>query len=266
MDIFENYECDEQIDIFLFLGDETKIKIMKQIRVIELFSGYGSQSLAFEYLGIPIEHHFVCENDKYAMKSYNLLHNTDFKTTDIREVHAPDLNITETDKYCYFMTYSFPCVDLSCSGFMKGMAKGSGTRSGLLWEVERLLIELDGNLPQILMMENVTQIHNQNEIIHFNMWKDFLESIGYISFWKDLNAKDYGIPQNRERTIMFSFLKKEFGNNIVYQFPKPFPLRLSLPDVLEDKVDEKYYVQNESVTKAINELIERENNGTEKKL
>lgn len=261
MDIWNNYECDEQLDIFSLLGEETKIKIEKPLKLIELFSGYGSQALALEYLGIPFEHHFVCEIDKYAIQSYNVLHCTDFKTTDIRQVHAPDLNIQTSDKFTYLMTYSFPCTDLSCSGQMKGMSKGSGTRSGLLWEVERLLVESKEQgleLPQILMMENVTQIHNQTFDYDFRLWKNRLNELGYINFWQDLNAKDYGIPQNRERTIMFSFLESEYGPNIVYQFPKPFPLNKCLEDILEDEVGEKFYVENESVTKAINELIERE--------
>lgn len=261
MDIFENYECDEQMDIFQFLGEETKVHIEKPIRLIEMFGGYGSQALSLKYLGIPFEHHFVCEFDKFACASYTALHNVDVQPTDIRNVTGEMLNITDTDKYLYFMTYSFPCTDLSCSGYMKGMSKGSGTRSGLLWEVERILSELKtggGQLPQLLMMENVTNIHSVNIIHDFKMWIRFLEELGYISFWKDLNAKDFGIPQNRERTIMFSFLKSEFGSNIVYQFPKPFPLTKCLEDVLEDEVDEKYYLKGEEIEKMLDELKERE--------
>ena len=81
------------------------------------------------------------------------------------------------------------------------MKKGSGTRSGLLWEVERLLNETE-NLPQILLMENVPQVHSKKNIDDFNKWIDFLESIGFRNYWKDLNSKDYGIPQSRNRTFM----------------------------------------------------------------
>ena len=113
----------------------------KKIRLIELFAGIGAQAAALRNIGADFEHYRVCEFDKYAVKSYNAVHGTNFKTSDIRDLHAEDLGIVETDKYTYIMTYSFPCTDLSLAGKREGMQKGSGTRSGLLWEVERLLTE-----------------------------------------------------------------------------------------------------------------------------
>lgn len=115
----------------------------KPLRLIELFAGYGSQALALKRLNIPFEHYRVVEFDKYAVKSYNAVHNTNFKVTDIRDVSGEDLGIVDTDKYSYCLTYSFPCTDLSIAGNMQGMSRDSGTRSGLLWEVERLLRELN---------------------------------------------------------------------------------------------------------------------------
>ena len=145
----------EQIGIFDYL--KTPLKIDKPIRLIELFAGIGSQAKALQRLGADFEHYRVCEFDKYAIKSYNAIHGTDFATSDITQITAADLGIVDTDKYYYIMTYSFPCQDLSLAGKQKGMAKGENTRSGLLWEVERLLNECN-ELPQILLMENVT--HN----------------------------------------------------------------------------------------------------------
>lgn len=116
------------------------------------------------------------------------------------------------------------------------MAKGTGTRSGLLWEVERLLNECD-ELPQVLLMENVPQVHSEANRQDFNNWIAFLESKGYSNYWQDLNAKDYGIPQNRNRCFMVSIL-----GDYYYEFPQPIPLKLRLKDMLEDKVDEKYYL------------------------
>lgn len=259
MDIWNDYECEEQMDIFDFLGEETKVSITKPIKMIELFSGYGSQSLAMEYLGIPFEHHFVCEFDKYACASYSKLHRFNVEPLDIRNCTGSMLNVKDTDKYMYFMWYSFPCTDLSVSGSMKGMSKNSGTRSGLLWEVERLLNEMkDDELPQLLLMENVSQIHGVTAIHDFKQWIYALEELGYKSFWSDLNAKDFGVPQNRERTFMLSFLTKEFGKDIVYRFPKPFPLTKCIEDILEDEVDERYYVETPDVQKMIDELVERE--------
>ena len=137
------------------------------------------------------------------------------------------------------------------------MSKGSGTRSGLLWEVERILTEIrdsNGELPQILFMENVPQVHSQDNMPDFRKWLDFLESLGYVNYWQDLNAKNYGVAQNRERCFMFSFLG-EYN----YHFPEPIPLTKRLKDYLEDNVDEKYYINNEKAQKLIQTLID---NGT----
>lgn len=114
---------------------------MKTLRLIELFAGYGSQAMAIKRLNIPFETYRVVEFDKYAIRSYNAVHDTDFPTMDIRDVKAEDLGIVETDRYNYLLTYSFPCTDLSLAGKRQGMSRDSGTRSGLLWEVERILKE-----------------------------------------------------------------------------------------------------------------------------
>ena len=233
------------------------IGITKPIRLIELFAGYGSQAMALKRIGAKFEHYRVVEFDKYAIASYNAVHGTNFPTMDITKVHADDLNIVDADKYCYMMTYSFPCTDLSVAGKQMGMSKGSGTRSGLLWEVERILTEIrDGNgeLPQILFMENVPQVHGKKNINDFEKWLGFLESLGYTNYWQDLNAKNYGVAQNRNRCFMFSFL-----GNYSYDFPQPIPLKKKLKDYLEDNVDEKYYINNEKADKLIKQLID---NGT----
>ena len=187
-------------------------------------------------MGADFEHYRICEFDKYAVQSYNAVHGTEFETSDITKITADDLGIVDTDKYCYVMTYSFPCTDLSQAGKMLGMAKGSGTRSGLLWEVERLLDECK-ELPQVLLMENVPAVIGAKNIQHFAKWQEKLESLGYKNKWEVLNAKDYGIPQNRERCFMVSILGDYF-----YDFPKKIPLKLRLKDMLEKEVDEKYYL------------------------
>lgn len=118
------------------------------------------------------------------------------------------------------------------------MAKGGSTRSGLLWEVERLLTEVD-ELPQILLMENVPQVIADKNVADFALWIKFLDSLGYQSKYKILNAKDYGIPQNRERCFMVSWL-----GDYYYDFPKPIPLDIRLKDILDADVDEKYYLSD----------------------
>lgn len=247
---FENYSCDNQMSIFDFTREP--IRITKPIRLIELFAGYGSQAMALKRIGAKFEHYRVVEFDKYAIASYNAVHGTEFSTMDITKVHADDLNIIDTDKYCYMMTYSFPCTDLSVAGKQMGMTKGSGTRSGLLWEVERILTEIrdsNGELPQILFMENVPQVHSQDNMPDFRKWLDFLESLGYTNYYQDLNAKNYGVAQNRERCFMFSF-RGEYN----YHFPQPIPLKKKLKDYLEEDVDEKYYINSEKAQKLIQDL------------
>lgn len=249
--MLEHYECDGQLSLF---GNEKEVfKITKPIRLIELFAGVGSQAMALRDLGADFEHYRVVEFDKYAIKSYNAIHNTDFPTMDITQISGSDLGIVDTLNYCYIMTYSFPCQDLSVAGKQAGMSKGSGTRSGLLWEVERLLNEVE-NLPQVLLMENVPQVHGKKNMQDFQKWIDFLDSKGYSNYWQDLNAKNYGIAQNRNRTFMVSIL-----GDYKYEFPKPIELQKVMKDYLEDEVDEKYYINNEKAQKLIEQLI---SNGT----
>lgn len=222
------------------------LKITKLIRLIELFAGIGAQAKALENLGVNFEHYRICEFDKYAVASYNAVHGTNFATSDITKIHAADLGIVGTDKYEYIMTYSFPCTDLSKAGKQQGMSRDSGTRSGLLWEVERLLIEITkkgGRLPQILLMENVPDVLSKKNRKDFFSWCELLESLGYTSKYAILNAKDFGVPQNRERCFMLSWL----GEDYYYDFPHKQPLVVRLKDVLEPSVDEKYYLSKKTI-------------------
>jgi DNA (cytosine-5)-methyltransferase 1 len=230
--------------IGMFDGTQ-QFKIDKPIRLIELFAGVGSQAKALQRLGADFKSWYVCEFDKYAIASYNAIHGTNYPTSDVTQITAKDLNIVDTDKYIYILTYSFPCQDLSIAGQQKGMQKGSGTRSGLLWEVERLLDECE-ELPQVLLMENVPQVHSGDNIGDFNAWLWKLESLGYKNYYKDLNSKDFGVPQNRNRTFCVSIL-----GDYYYEFPEPIPLKLKLKDLLEPTVDEKYYISEKATEKLI---------------
>lgn len=153
----------------------------------------------------------------------------------IQKVKGEYLQIVDSDKYEYIMTYSFPCQDLSLAGKRAGMSDTS-TRSGMLWEVERILDELDTK-PQILLMENVPQVIGKDNVEHFNKWVLKLEGLGYKNHHQNLIATDYGIPQTRNRTFMVSIL-----GDYSYTFPQPIPLKLKLKDMLKDEVDEKYYL------------------------
>ena len=159
----------------------------------------------------------------------------------IMAINGKQLEIVDTDSFCYIMTYSFPCQDLSSAGKGAGMEKGSGTRSGLLWEVERLLTECD-NLPQVLLMENVPEVVGTKNMPQFAKWLAFLDGLGYKTRWQVLNTKDFGIPQNRARCFAVSVLGDYF-----YEHPKGYPLEIRLKDVLEKSVDEGYYLKEETI-------------------
>lgn len=237
----------EQYSMF---GGTKPFKIDKPIRLIELFGGISCQAQALMNLGIDFEEYRYCDFDKYACQSHNEIMGRNDKPSDITKWKGEDLGVCETDKYCYIMTYSFPCTDLSTAGKMAGMERGSGTRSGLLWEVERLLKDCN-ELPQVLLMENVPQVHGKKNKASFDEWCQFLESLGYKNYWKDLNAKDYGVPQSRNRCFMVSLL-----GDYSYKFPEPIELKLKLQDLLEDEVDERYFLSDKALQGCVNTKFE----------
>ena len=181
-------------------------------------------------------------NDKQARTIYNNIQAT-HNLVNIQQVKGKDLELIDTDKYTYILTYSFPCQDLSLAGNRKGMSDTS-TRSGMLWEVERILTECKelGQLPSVLLMENVIQVHGEGAKEDFNKWQLRLEELGYKNYWEDLIATDYGIPQTRNRCFMVSIL-----GDYNYTFPKPIPLKLKLKDMLEDSVDSKYFLSEKQL-------------------
>ncbi len=185
------------------------------------------------------------KGSQWCRNVYNNIKNTN-NLVNISNVKATDLEITETDKYDYIMTYSFPCQDLSLAGKRLGMDEDSGTRSGLLWEVERILKELNelggGSLPQVLLMENVPQVMAQDNLQNMERWDAFLSKLGYKSYIKNLIATDYLIPQIRNRTFMISIL-----GEYSYAFPNKLKKEYILKDFLEDGVDEKYFLSDKMV-------------------
>lgn len=170
------------------------------------------------------------KNIEWLKNAYNNIKAT-HNLVNIMNVKASDLEIVDTDKYDYVMTYSFPCQDLSLAGEGKGMSvsqANGGTRSGLLWEVERILTELYDNkmaMPKILIMENVPEVIGTKNLKDFEKWELKLSQLGYSNFIKILNAKDYYIPQNRRRCFMVSIL----GN-----YSYDMPIRMELKYYLKD--------------------------------
>lgn len=259
----ENYECEGQMSFFdcfdekeILVPTSPLFKIHNKVRLIECFGGIGSQAKSLELLGVDFEHYRLIEYDKYPVASYNAIHGTNFEPKDITKIHSSDLGIVDRESFTYLLTYSFPCQDISVAGLCKGFNKENQineetrTRSGLLWEVERILNECGEELPQVLLMENVKNLIGSKFKPDFDKWCEYLESKGYKNTYKVLNAKDYGIPQNRERVFMVSTLEDK-----LYEFPKPIPLETETTDYLEEKVEKNYYVTKEKARTLVEKLI-----------
>ncbi|HER0887110.1 TPA: DNA cytosine methyltransferase [Streptococcus pyogenes] len=208
------------------------------LRVFEAFAGIGTQRMSLRNLGIPHEVVAIAEIDKFAIKSYEAIHGPVNNLGDISKIN-PD-NIPDHDLF----TYSFPCQDISVAGKQAGLDIDSGTRSGLLWECQKVIAT---KKPKYLLMENVKNLVGKKHKPNFDKWLDWLESQGYTNYWQVLNAKDYGVPQNRERVFCVSIL----GEHIPYVFPEKQELTIRLKDILEDSVDEKYYLSEEKTKQLI---------------
>ena len=215
-------------------------KNLTQYQIIEFLTQKG---ISANYNEPMSEQQIKRLGEQKQRQIYNNIQAT-HNLVNIQQAKGSDFDIVDTDKYCYIMTYSFPCQDLSSAGKGAGMAKGSNTRSGMLWEVERILDECD-NLPQVLLMENVPEVIETKNIKHFASWLEKLESLGYKCYWQILNGKDYGVPQNRERCFMVSIL-----GDYLYEFPEKIKLEHKLNDLLEKNVDEKYYLTDKQLVYA----------------
>ena len=209
------------------------------LTVNELFAGIGAFRKALIRLGIPHEIVGISEIDKYAIKSYNAIYGETRNYGDISKVERLD--------YADLWTYGFPCQDISLAGQLKGIVKGE-TRSGLLYEVQRLLAQAqsDDQLPKYLIMENVKNLVGKKFRADFDSWLGWLDELGYNNYWKVLNAVDYGIPQNRERVFCIS-IRKDIDTG--YTFPSPVESDTVLMDKLEpvEDIDEKYFLSSECV-------------------
>ena len=206
---------------------------MSKLKLLELFGGIGACSKALERLGIDYEIVDYVEIDKYAVKSFNAIHETNFEPQDICYW---DKNI-EVD----LIMHGSPCQDFSVAGKQQGGDEGSGTRSSLMYETIRIVDKLK---PKYVIWENVKNVISKKHIHNFNNYIDRMSELGYTSYYQVLNAKDYGIPQNRERVFTIS-IRNDL--NQTFEFPQKQELKLRLKDMLEDKVDEKYYLSEKMI-------------------
>lgn len=223
------------------------------IKLFSLFSGIGAFEKALERIKVEYELVGFSEIDKYAIKSYCAIHNVSEDKnygdiSKIKESDLPDFDI---------MTWGFPCQDISIAGKMKGIKEGE-TRSGLYYEGHRIL---KAKKPKISIIENVKNLTCKRFKNEFESILKDLSDLGYNNYWQVLNAKNYGIPQNRERVFIIS-IRKDIDNG-KFTFPEKIPLELKLKDLLEDNVDEKYYLTEKGIGRLIkknNKLIRNNDN------
>ena len=206
---------------------------MGKLRVLSLFSGIGSPEKALEKLGIDYELINYCEIDKYASKSYSIIHNVS------EELNLGDITKIDIGKLKDFdlVTHGSPCQDFSMAGKGRGGDEGSETRSSLMWNTVEIIKE---KRPKYVVWENVKGVLTKKHIHNFEKYINTLDELGYKSYHKVLNAKNYGIPQHRERIFVISIL----GEHDIFEFPEEIKLERRLKDLLEDKVEEKYYLKD----------------------
>lgn len=188
-----------------------------------------------------------CEFDKYAIKSYCAIHGED-ESKNLGDITTVDE--TKLDDFD-LMTWGFPCTDISVAGNQKGFIDENGekTRSGMYYEGIRIL---KCKKPKISIIENVKNLTGKRFKKEFETILNDLDDAGYNSYYKVLNAKDYGVPQNRERVFIIS-VRKDVDNG-KFKFPKPFDNGIRLKDILEDEVDEKFYISNDKVKRFLEDL------------
>lgn len=211
------------------------------LKVNELFSGIGAFRKALINLNIPHKVVGISEINKHAVKSYEAMYGQTLNYGDISEIDTLD--------YADLWTYGFPCQDISIAGLQQGLVKNE-TRSGLLYEVKRLLVNsaLVDELPKYLIMENVKNLVGKKFKADFDKWLDWLSRMGYKNYYQVMNAKNHGIPQKRERVIVISILSgKDFT------FPEKQDLNLHLTDLLEEKVERKYYLSQQTINMLLKE-------------
>ena len=205
------------------------------LKLLSLFTGIGAFEKALERLNIDYELVGFSEIDKFAIKSYCAIHNVPENKNlgDITKI--PDFDL---------LTWGFPCQDISIAGRMEGIKKG--TRSGLYYEGYKIL---KAKRPGISIIENVKNLTSKRFKEQFETILKDIEELGYNNYWQVLNAKNYSVPQNRERIFIVSIRKDIDKNNFV--FPSSVELKLKLKDLLEDTVDDKFYLTENGIGRLI---------------
>ena len=205
-----------------------------KLKMLSLFTGIGAFEKALKNIGIECEIVGFSEIDKYAIKSYCAINNEDERKNlgDITKIDSSKID-TDVD----IITHGSPCQDFSVAGKQAGAEKGSGTRSSLMWYTVDIVQQIK---PKYVIWENVKNILSKKHKHNFDNYIEKMNQLGYNNYYQILNAKDYGIPQNRERVYTIS-IRKDIDNK-QFKFPEKEELRIRLKDILEAEVDEKYYL------------------------
>lgn len=228
-----------QLDLFDIMYPPFKFSTDKPIKLFEAFAGIGCQRMALNKLvgKDKVESVGISEIDQFALNSYEAIHGDLKNYGDIAKISGgglPEIDI---------LTWSFPCQDLSVAGKLGGL---KNTRSGLGFQVVRILSEMKKK-PKVLIMENVTNLLSYRFKRGWNILYNEIEKLGYTNYVETLNAKDYGVAQNRDRVFMVSILGK-----YTYTYPKKIRLKKKLKDYLEANVDDKYYLSDKQIAKIQN--------------
>ena len=211
------------------------------IKYISLFSGIGAPEKALKKLNIPYELLGFSEIDKFAIKSYCKVHNVD-ESLNLGDITKIDINTLPTD--IDLITHGSPCQDFSVAGKGLGGDKGSNTRSSLMWNTVDIVKHCK---PKYILWENVKNLLSKKHRHNFDAYIETMSNLGYNNYYEVLNAKDYGVPQNRERVFTVS-IRKDIDNKS-FKFPQKQVLTIKLKDILEDNVDKKYYLDQEKLDK-----------------
>lgn len=227
------------------------------LKVFTAFSGYDSQCMALDRLGIPYDLVGWSEIDRFAIQAPDAVY-PQWSGRNFGDISKIDW--TDVPDFDLF-TYRFPCTDISIAGKQDGLAEGGGTRSSLLWECRKTI---EVKRPRYLLMENVKNLVSKKFMPFFREWERYLAGLGYINFYKVMNAKDYGVPQNRERVFLVSILDEDAA----FHFPEPFTLERRLKDVLETDIDERYYLKKGTLEFLLKHSMKRyrKGNGIESRL
>ena len=225
---------------------------MGKLKYLSLFSGVGSPEMALRDLGIEYELVGFSEIDDRAIKSYCAIHGVS-EDSNLGDITKIDINSLPKD--IDLITHGSPCQDFSVSGFKAGADEGSGTRSSLMWNTVAICESIK---PKYVIWENVKGVLQKSQIHNFEKYLKRMEQIGYTNYYKILNAKHFGVAQDRDRMFVVS-IRNDINSK--FEFPKEYNYEVRLKDVLDKDVDERFFVKKVLNPRKTKKYIQYDNSG-----